>query len=149
VVAGGFDDPLPGAQAFLSADGSSLAYADGTNIYVTDVNGRVARTISGAQGFQGFVAWSPDAKHLLFTSATGADTQLLTVSPSGGTPTPILSSFDPMGHASFAVYSPDGSHILLSGSGDETDDIRVVKADGTGLYSVTAAGQGSDAVWLP
>jgi Tol biopolymer transport system component len=149
VVGGGFDNPLPGSQPFLSADGSSLAYADGTNIYVTDLNGKANHTIAGAQGFLGFLAWSPDGKQLVFTSTTGTDTQLLTVSPGGGTPTPMLSSFDPMGHTSFEAYSPDGGQMLLSGSGDQTDDIRIVNADGTGLYTVTGAGEGSDAVWLP
>jgi hypothetical protein len=103
--------------AFATADGVSVANADGSNVVALDspttsVNPRA-------------LDWSPDGRYLAYASDTDTGSTIV-VAPVDGSPT--LSISPDGAHDDGPVWSPDASRIVFTRDGAET---HVTNADGT------------------
>ncbi len=125
-----------------SPDGTLIAYRDwhpgSESVIVMDAGGANRQTLAtyDASGFycaRGGLAWSPDAKRLIFPTSTGCDdhNELFVVSTDGSSPATALLA--PGIDSAFASWSPDGKQIAMVGNG----------ADGAGLYVVDARSDGA------
>jgi len=101
-------------KPLFSPDGSQVAFTgdyDGTRgVYVVPAAGGEPRRLTYHPADIGVVAWTPDGKQILFSSArtafAGGVVQLFTVPLEGGFATQV-----PLARASEASFSPDGARI--------------------------------------
>ncbi|MEJ5308605.1 MAG: hypothetical protein WHX52_02430 [Anaerolineae bacterium] len=95
-----------------SPDGKTLAYihqADGQNhgqVVLYAVDAEQSDTLVEAPEHAGALEWSPDGRHLLLDSGTGAVRQLAVVEVASGA---VLYETSALGYA----WSPDGLHLAL------------------------------------
>jgi dipeptidyl aminopeptidase/acylaminoacyl peptidase len=160
---GGFD--IPGE---FSPDGQRLVFArwiddEPVGVFVTELDGSGVVRISPQRllvddaGFSG--SWAPDGSKILFVArrsaehhkeiwvvdADGSSARRFTISPPCGgrfTDTSSAGCYSP-------DWSPDGSMIVFTRSSPDggTENIYIVKADGTGLVQVTDGGADDNADW--
>ena len=134
--------------ASFSPDGASLAYGYVTysgadafaHVRVSQANGGGAHNITSDAINGGRPGWSPDGKHIVFSSNnnTGFEQSLYTVDPAGSNLHLVLKGFPGSAGATFAGYSPDGRSITFTaGSTTGASDIFVMRADGTGIRDIT------------
>ncbi|MFC9694403.1 TolB family protein [Kribbella sp. NPDC056951] len=114
----------------LSPDGKRLAWIDvasGTNVMISDVDGRHARQVATAPNRHGLcqlLAWSADSGHLLYPAA---NEQWAVVEVATGKQTAVL-----QGMGCYPVWAPDGQHIAWYDHGPgSTANIRITDASGT------------------
>ncbi len=105
---------INGAPAF-SPDGRKLVLTlggiDGNlDIYVLDINSRQTRRVTTHRAIDTEGSWSPDGRHIYFTSDRGGGPQIYRVAANGGTPERI--TFDGSYNARPRL-SPDGSRLAM------------------------------------
>jgi Tol biopolymer transport system component len=145
----------PGCNAWprWSPDGSRLAFAsnrDGRQIgqtsglydvFVMDADGGDPRNVSEPLGeAMGFnvtvIGWSPDGDVVFQTDGAtggGVDMRVYLVRPDGTDPRPM---FDRAGDHTPA-WSPDGTRVAFIRQEDETRQLHLMNADGSGVTPVT------------
>ena len=127
-----------------SPNGRWIAYVDSTakartkGLWVVRPNGtqrhRVARDAPST------FAWSPDGRSLAYGREAGA----AIVRVRGGRVRVLHSGFA----ASVAAWSPDGRSLVLTGhTGDDPDQVWIVRRDGRGLRRLTSAGRNAVLGW--
>jgi Tol biopolymer transport system component/tRNA A-37 threonylcarbamoyl transferase component Bud32 len=137
----------PVLDAAISPDGSLLAYADNSGVYLKIVDsGEVHQLASpaGARMYQ--IAWFPDNHRLLLSAmpSPGLRTQLWTVSVFGGAPALLRDDVRDVS------VSPDGA--LIAFTTNSLDSIWVMNAAGDQAQKVVAAAAGSsvsEPQWYP
>ena len=105
---------INGAPAF-SPDGRKLVLTlggiDGNlDIYVMDINSRQTRRVTTHRAIDTEGSWSPDGRHIYFTSDRGGGPQIYRVAANGGTPERI--TFEGSYNARPRL-SPDGSRLAM------------------------------------
>ncbi len=105
---------INGAPAF-SPDGRNLVLTlggiDGNlDIYVLDINSRQTRRVTTHRAIDTEGSWSPDGRHIYFTSDRGGGPQIYRVAANGGTPERI--TFEGSYNARPRL-SPDGSRLAM------------------------------------
>ena len=105
---------INGAPAF-SPDGRKLVITlggiDGNlDIYVLDINSRQTRRVTTHRAIDTEGSWSPDGRHIYFTSDRGGGPQIYRVAANGGTPERI--TFEGSYNARPRL-SPDGSRLAM------------------------------------
>ena len=105
---------INGAPAF-SPDGRKLVITlggiDGNlDIYVLDINSRQTRRVTTHRAIDTEGSWSPDGRHIYFTSDRGGGPQIYRVPANGGTPERI--TFEGSYNARPRL-SPDGSRLAM------------------------------------
>ncbi len=141
-----YDDPelsQDGSRVALSTDRGSTAFDEGIAIVNRDGSGFRRLTdppqSSTSVSLDVAAAWAPDGDRIVFTRITSPPdntdpaavrTALLTVSASGGAPTPLTAATG--GYT--ADYSPDGTKIVYASitPGDDSGPLNVLNADGSG-----------------
>ena len=105
---------INGAPAF-SPDGRKLVLTlggiDGNlDIYILDINSRQTRRVTTHRAIDTEGSWSPDGRHIYFTSDRGGGPQIYRVAANGGTPERI--TFEGSYNARPRL-SPDGSRLAM------------------------------------
>ncbi len=105
---------INGAPAF-SPDGRKLVITlggiDGNlDIYVLDINSRQTRRVTTHRAIDTEGSWSPDGRHIYFTSDRGGGPQIYRMPANGGTPERI--TFEGSYNARPRL-SPDGSRLAM------------------------------------
>lgn len=106
------------------------ANSDGTNLQ------QLFETTSGPYG----LSLSPDESKLLFylTGDNGGTIDVYTIDIDGSNPAQILDEVNAESYTLTGIsWSPDSSQLTFSQSVDDTEDIFVINADGTGLTNIT------------
>ncbi len=119
----------------LSPDGKTLAWADGVNVYLRDMDGSEPRVLTAAM-IDGYIVWSPDSKHLAFRSSG----ILKRISVSGGPLQTICEARTMLG----AAWMNDDTLLL----GSTNDGMLRVSASGGTPERVKVNGAVSDTVWM-
>ena len=141
-------DPKPTLpdEPLWSADGRWIALTRGSDVYVTDAQGRYRRQLTDSSRARGsFYAadWSPDGTELLIQfSGTALSSRLFLVTRDG-TPgqTLVVGQFE--GGAGSGSWSPDGRRIIFTMGGA----VYVIDTDGTNRRKLVDAASGG--VWSP
>lgn len=85
------DSPLWLRKSDISPNGRNIAFNYKGNIYITDVNGGTARQITSNPAYDSDPIWTPDGKHIVFSSYRGGSKDIYIVSSDGGTPKRLTS----------------------------------------------------------
>ncbi len=136
----------------LGYDGKrGVASAEDLNGYLqvyyvdlTDKNNPTARqlTSDNADHWGAQISW--DGKMAVFTKyvQSAGTWQLVTVPTSGGTEKVIPTSFE----ANYPTFAPNGNIVFEN---DDTDTIVMIKADGSGLTTITSETDTEHSDWAP
>jgi len=109
-----------GRIAFTVADGER------SSLNVMQADGGRPTVIADSLVLRGNAAWAPDGKSIIVAVLRTGEPQLMSFSPSGGPPQPLVSEYsvDP-------VWSPDGQFFLYAGPGaGVTFPLRAADRDG-------------------
>ena len=131
----------PITAAVMSPDGKYVAYSDTTGVYIRHIDTGEVRPLQLPKGFNAIpTSWFPDDSRLLLKVLDDAPGKLSLwkVSILGGSPQKVMED------ANDGVVSPDGSKIaFLRGTYPYTQEIWVVKSDGSNARRVVQAANGS------
>jgi TolB protein len=136
---------------------------DSYDIYLSDLNGRIAMKITNTPGYDAEATLSPDGKTMLFTSTRNGDLDLYTMNIASGETRQITKE---LGYDGGAWFSHDGKKIVWRASRPKTEEevkeykellseglvaptqmeVFVANADGTDARQVTSLGQAN---WAP
>jgi TolB protein len=130
----------------FSPDGRRIAFSSTKGglesaVWTMQSDGTHLRRLTGPSLRAFYPDWSPDGQHILFgDNCCLPNTNLWVVRPDG-TGLRQMTHVDGKHNLAFARYSPDGTHIVLSGDlaypHADGSDIYVMKADGGGLRRLT------------
>jgi Tol biopolymer transport system component len=145
----------------FSPDGTKIAFMghDGGDydVYVADLETGATRRLTRAPGSDGWPAWSPDGSTIAFASERddclyapetapcwvdpggepGDHHDIWLMAADGSSPRRVTPEF-----GQFVAWSPDGEHLLVSGS-----SLYVIRPDGTGRADVLP-GSGGIPDWI-
>jgi tricorn protease len=99
----------------LSADGQTLAFSWGGEIWTVPTAGRAATRLTSSPSREDDPKFSPDGKSIAFTSDRAGSTQVFVVDVAGGQPTQL--TFHSEG-CSLDDWFPDGKSLLINASRD-------------------------------
>lgn len=132
------DDGSLDGGADWSPDGSQVAFARGSGIWVVDANG-VGETQLTTSVWDGTPSWSPDGSQIAFTREHGQGhwSDVWVMNADGAGQTNLTAAFGVGTQFSNPVWSPDGSEIALKRYPDQLGDCLItVAADGSGMNEV-------------
>ena len=136
-------DTWPAEYPAWSPDGLHIAFAawsEGSfpKIFIMNSDGTGVKQITNPEWLDTRPAWSPDGNFIVFSRETDGQTgdTYLFITNADGTNVRILS--DETLSASYSTWSPDGKYIAFS---DESGQLWVIEADGTGIYSLKIDGR--------
>ncbi|GAC1477776.1 MAG: hypothetical protein NVS1B4_20890 [Gemmatimonadaceae bacterium] len=156
-------ETMGGGEAAWSPDGTRIAFRRivappgnlPSRIFVINADGTGLRQLTpDTPGFSvdGSPSWSPDGMKILFIRLEGSGPELNVINADG---TAIV-KIRPAGSSRLtsAAWSPDGTRIAATGysgiPGDYSQDLYVMRADGTGATRITDDGrQLSTPRWSP
>ena len=91
--------------------------------------------------------FSPDGRYILFSMATGGNTDIYRVSAQGGAPQRLTNS---PGIDTGGSYSPDGSRIVFESDRSGGQQLYVMNADGSNQQRISfGGGRYATPVWSP
>ncbi|MFL5769181.1 MAG: hypothetical protein ACJ765_03810 [Chloroflexota bacterium] len=107
--------------ASLSPDGRQAAFGVDDAVWVVDLEGGDATSITPRLGYAWAVQWSPTGEWLTYTRFHGHTTAVALVRPDGSDDHEITAPVE-TDEANAAVWSPDGKHLLVPRDSDESID---------------------------
>ena len=136
---------------------------DSYDIYLSDLDGRIAMKLTNTPGYDAEATLSPDGKIMLFTSVRNGDLDLYTMNIASGEVRQITTE---LGYDGGAWFSHDGKKIVWRASRPKTEaeikeykellkeglvaptqmEVFVANADGSNARQITALGQAN---WAP
>ena len=131
----------------VSSDGRRVAMIlnmNGTpNLYVSSIDGSGLKQLTRNRHGDACPSWSPDGQTICYVSRAGGTPSLYRISASGGSPTPLRTTFAPS--PTEPDWSPDGRWIAF------TAQVRgftlfIVRAEGGEAYELVP---GEDPSWAP
>ncbi len=134
----------------LPPGGGRLLFEADTTLWVVGADGRGLRRVGGDTAEQSQPAWSPDGRRIAYTRALPGDTQqppILNVIGADGKGrrevAPGTLAFEP-------DWSPDGRRIAVVTGEENSSELAVLNADGSGFRQLTTtSGAESSPVWSP
>jgi TolB protein len=117
------------------------------SIYVYDLGSGRQRLLVRGDRTTFAPRFSPDGRYVLFSMATGGNTDIYRVSASGGAPQKLTNS---PGIDTGGSYSPDGSRIVFESDRSGAQQIYVMNADGSNQHRISfGGGRYATPVWSP
>ena len=91
-------------------DGSAISYITGDSpaVWLRSLDDERPRKLEGTEGARGVATWSPDSRHLLFSTGNN---EFKRIAVAGGQPVPVAEFEGSMGGMS---WSPDGETIVIA-----------------------------------
>jgi TolB protein len=134
----------------LAPDASRLVFsiptATGQEIASVDKEGKDRRTVTQG-GINNWPAWSPDGRHIVFSSSREGRFDLYVMAADG---TGVRKLTRGEGMHLRPAWSPDGKRIAFTSNRDGNYEIYVINSDGAGLRRVTHNEERDDyAAWHP
>jgi len=140
----------------LTATGTSPGPAWATEvgtaraISIVDVVTTTARKLEGLPSDSSGPSWSPDSKHLAFTSKGNLTWEIFEVDIDSGRVRQLTYTADTGTSSQGSAWSPDGSKIAFDRTRDGNFDIYVMNADGTNVVQLTEdPGVDARPAWSP
>lgn len=138
---GGGGGGTGGGSASSFTGGFATVRKDDRNLFLTDerdVNSPVQLTSTGGVSMPSF---SRDGRQVVFARKAGADTELLLVPVTGGTPSTLLRSSPTQQNLRTPAFSPDGQRIAFAYDENSTSSsVGVVNVDGSGFRKLIGGG---------
>ena len=128
---------------FPAVSGNQLVFSYAGDLYITGINGGVARKLTSDVGYEMFPKFSPDGREIAFTGQYDGNTEVFKIPATGGIPqrltyTATLSRDDigdRMGPNNIVMsWTPDGKSVVYRSRKQSFNDFRGQ------LYSVDASG---------
>ncbi len=147
--------PEPEEHAEFTPDGKRILFARDfekrTEIWIMDANGSGARRLTNNEARDERPFLSPDGSKIVFMSNRDGNYEIYTMAPDGNKQTRLT---DTPEWEIFPVWSPDGTRIAYASKfradGRMQGMIRVMNADGSGNYAVTAVEtRDENPMWSP
>ncbi len=114
-----------------------------SDIHTINVDGTNDRKLTDWSGDDGLPAWSPDGKHIAFTSDRDGDPEIYVMNTDGSNVRRVA----PGQGGAHPAWSPDGKHIAFVNEEQRNNvDILVMTVDGSSIWRLTD-GRAED--WLP
>jgi TolB protein len=141
------------AQTDRSGGGVFVHDVSSWNIFIHDLHSGQSRVVYASANTDGTPAWSPDGRHLAFTSSTGVgvdNSRLMILDLETGQARQLTDGV--RGLALWPSWSPDGTRIAFSVlNNDGTSELSIINADGTGQHSLLTfeTAVGYSPVWSP
>ncbi len=112
--------PIAARQPALSADGNWLAFSLHGDVWRCSSSGGVAERVTVHAAYDGYPAWSPDAKWIAFSSDREGSYDVYVMPAGGGIPRRMTQH---PGDDFVCDWSPDGSELLFASDreGDPPD----------------------------
>jgi Tol biopolymer transport system component len=102
-----------------------IAYPDAYQVFKENLYTREIIQLT-SEGQNGEPSWSPDGKHIVFSSNRDGETGIYTMKADGSAQQPLTQC---LGSASMPAWSPDGSKVIFVGECEEIDDDAVYVVD--------------------
>ncbi len=147
-----YGQPDTRLMRFPATNGEQIVFSYGGDLYLTGMDGGLARKITSHEGYESFPKFSPDGKTIAFTGQYDGNTEVFTIPATGGVPKRITYTAtlqrdqisDRMGPNNIVMaWTPDGKNIVF----------RSRKASFNSfvgqLYKVPAAGGMTEQLPLP
>ena len=132
------ENPLWLRYPAISPDGSMIAFAYQGDIYTVSLAGGEAKRLTIHEAYESQPIWSPDGKHIAFSSMRYGNKDVFLMDSEGGSPTRLTH------HSSGDVaydFSPDGKKVIYGSS--RVDNVKSVLFPSgvlSELYSVSVEG---------
>ncbi len=124
-------------QVATSPDGRHVAYSALGRIWVKEMPGGTPRRLTAADDVEGWPAFSPDGRSIVYVSWDDATKGRVRVAPVAGGEGRAL--FDRPGHYIEPSFSPDGRTVLFRSVGGDSRR-GPTHAENTGVFTVATAG---------
>ncbi|MCB0208816.1 MAG: PD40 domain-containing protein [Anaerolineae bacterium] len=128
--------PDPNGRMNWSATGQPLFTGDQNNdrdVYIIDANNEPFN-LSDAPGDDLHPAWSPDGRHVVFSSGRTGNFEIYTIDADGENLTQLTTS---QPYEEWPVWSPDGRQIAFISDQNGNADLFVMAADGSNPRQLT------------
>jgi tricorn protease len=118
---------------FPSVSGDKVAFSYGGDLYLTSIDGGIARKITNHKGYEMFPRFSPDGKYIAFTAQYDGNTEVYVVPSDGGEPkrltyTAVLDRDDigdRMGPNNIVItWTPDSKNIIYRSRKQSFNDFK-------------------------
>lgn len=127
------ENPLWLRHSTIAPDGKTIAFGYKGDIYTVSTAGGQARQITSNAAFDGYPVWSPDGKHIAFSSDREGSLDVYIVSRYGGTPVRLTTNSG----AETPVMFTDNGHVVFEAQGmPSTESIIFTSRSFPQLYSV-------------
>jgi len=146
---------------FPDVNGDKMTFSYAGDIYITTLQGGVARRLTSNIGYEMFPKFSPDGKSIAFTGQYDGNTEVYVISADGGEPRRVTFTAtlgrddigDRMGPNNIVMdWTPDGKRILYRTRAytfnDFTGQLMTVSAEG-GLSEAVPVKNGGFATYSP
>ena len=142
-----------GLAPVWSPDGRQVAFASGSffvqggnpqaasQLSLVNADGSGFRTLTPPGGIDGFPAWSPSGRELVYRRGASHGRGLAIVEVATGAIRPLT---DGTAEDNFPVWAPDGQWIAFASKRSNDYDVYRIRPDGSGLTRLTSA-PGNDA----
>jgi Tol biopolymer transport system component len=122
--------------ASLSPDGRQAAFGVDDAVFIVDLDGSEARSITNRAGFVWAVSWSPTGEWITFSRKHGSTFVVSLVRPDGSDQKEISANHG-SDQAEVGVGSPDGKYLLVQRGAGGANDLWIMDLDGTFIGQVT------------
>jgi Tol biopolymer transport system component len=140
---GSVGQPNVGYQTELAPDGRSIVTVThrpgDQGVSVIDVESGQSELITLSPDAQWAPVWSPDGKRIAYGRSSPGGSQILVQPATGGAPTTLLYAAERGRELWVNDWSSDSTWILFAESGPNANDVKAVKADGSGAPVEIAA----------
>lgn len=121
----------------ISPDGKQIAFTYSGDIYTVPVGGGVARQLTANTAYEYAPVWSPDCRHLAFSSTREGSKDVYITSIEGGTPRRLTTHSG----SEVPVAFLDDKHVVFKAAGVPTvDNMQFPSATYPQLYKVSIEG---------
>ncbi|HEY7604594.1 MAG TPA: hypothetical protein VH760_10055 [Gaiellaceae bacterium] len=137
-----------GLEARWAPDGKTIAFrrwvGEQTDLFVHDLASGAARKLWSSPTLEELGGWSPDGRWLVFTRETvGGAADVYTIGADG---TGLRRVTRGAGASFAAGFSPDGRRILFTSDRTGTDQVFVMRTDGSGPRNLSRRAPDEEAI---